>query len=96
MAELCRKCFIELWHPSQYDIDHIVMSKDETMCEGCMTWGPYVDHIKSDGLSDDESYEIREQRQKEMQEWMSIAGGQCIKNILKGVGDWDAADKEPE
>ena len=38
MAELCRKCFIEIWRPSQYDIDHIVMSKDNDMCEGCMDW----------------------------------------------------------
>ena len=45
MAELCRKCFIKIWKPSQYDIDHIVMSKENDMCEGCMTWGPYVDHI---------------------------------------------------
>ena len=48
MAELCRKCFIELWHPSQYDIDHIVMSKDNEFCEGCMDCGPYVDHIGTD------------------------------------------------
>lgn len=48
MAELCRKCFIEIWRPSQYDIDHIVMSKDNDMCEGCMNWGPYVDYIGTD------------------------------------------------
>lgn len=48
MAELCRKCFIEIWRPSQYDIDHIVMSKDNDMCEGCMDWGLYVDHIGTD------------------------------------------------
>lgn len=48
MAELCRKCFIDIWRPSQYDIDHIVMSKDNDMCEGCMNWGPYVDHIGTD------------------------------------------------
>lgn len=48
MAELCKKCFIEFFHPSQYDIDHIVMSKDNDFCEGCMNCGPYVDHIGTD------------------------------------------------
>jgi hypothetical protein len=45
MAELCKKCFIEIWRPSQEEIDHIVMSKDNDMCESCMNWGPYVDYI---------------------------------------------------
>lgn len=45
MAELCRECFIRTWHPSQEDIDNIVMSDDFDMCEGCCSWGPYVDHI---------------------------------------------------
>lgn len=48
MAELCKKCFIEFFHPSQYDIDHIVMSKDNDFCESCMNCGPYVDHIGTD------------------------------------------------
>ena len=48
MAELCKKCFIETWHPSQYDIDHIVMSEDNCFCEGCMSWGQYVDRISTD------------------------------------------------
>ena len=48
MAEFCRKCFIEHLRPSQYEIEHIVMSKDNDMCEGCMGWGPYVDHIGTD------------------------------------------------
>jgi len=48
MAELCKKCFIDFFHPSQYDIDHIVMSKDNDFCEGCMNCGPYVDHIGTD------------------------------------------------
>ena len=45
MAELCRKCFIETWHPNAYDIEHIVMSEDNDFCEGCMDCVPYVDHI---------------------------------------------------
>jgi hypothetical protein len=48
VAEFCRKCFIEHLHPSKYDIDHIVMSKNDDLCEGCMTWGPYVDYIETD------------------------------------------------
>lgn len=48
MAELCRKCFIEIWRPSKYEIDHIVMSKSNDMCESCMNWGPYVDYIGTD------------------------------------------------
>ena len=45
MAELCRECFIKIWHPNAYDIEHIVMSEDNDFCEGCMDCGPYVDHI---------------------------------------------------
>lgn len=45
MAEFCRECFIHHLAPSKYDIDHIVMSEDEDVCEGCMKWGKYVDHI---------------------------------------------------
>lgn len=45
MAELCRECFIKTWNPSAYDIKHIVMSKDNDFCEGCMDCVPYVDHI---------------------------------------------------
>lgn len=45
MAELCRKCFIETWHPNAYDIEHIVMSEDNDYCEGCMDCVPYVDYI---------------------------------------------------
>ena len=48
MAEFCRKCFIENLCPSQYEIDHIVMNKDNDICEGCMNYGPYVDHIGTD------------------------------------------------
>lgn len=48
MAEFCRKCFIEIWRPDAYDIRNIVMSEDNDMCECCMDWGPYVDHIGTD------------------------------------------------
>ena len=48
MAELCRECFIKIWRPSQYDIDHIVMSEDNDMCERCMNLGPYVEYIETD------------------------------------------------
>ena len=45
MAELCRKCFIETWHPNAYDIEHIVMSEENDFCEGCLDCVPYVDYI---------------------------------------------------
>ena len=48
MAELCRKCFIETWHPNAYDLEHIVMSEDNDFCEGCMDCVPYVDYIDDD------------------------------------------------
>lgn len=48
ISELCRKCFIETWAPSKYDVEHIVMSDDWDICEGCGNIGPYVDHIGSD------------------------------------------------
>ena len=48
MAELCRECFIEIWKPSQHEINNIVMSEDNDMCESCMNWGPYVDYIGTD------------------------------------------------
>lgn len=54
MAELCRKCFIEIWRPPQYDIDHIVMSEDEDWCEGCDKYGKYVDHIYHEESADHE------------------------------------------
>lgn len=50
MAELCRKCFIETWHPNAYDIEHIVMSNDNDFCEGCMDCVPYVDYIDTSDL----------------------------------------------
>ena len=50
MAELCRKCFIETWRPNAYDIEHIVMSKDNKFCEGCMDCVPYVDYIDTTDL----------------------------------------------
>lgn len=45
MSELCKKCFIDTWNPSELDIAAIVMSKDETLCEGCCSIGTYVDHL---------------------------------------------------
>ena len=63
MAEFCRDCFIKTLHPSQYDIDHIVMSEDWYLCEGCGKIGPYVDHI--DGyLSDEEQKTYRDMLKK--------------------------------
>ena len=50
MAELCRKCFIETWHPNAYDIEHIVMSDENDFCEGCMDCVPYVDYIDTSDL----------------------------------------------
>lgn len=45
MSKFCRDCFIKSLHPSQYDIDHIIMSEDWCLCEGCGKIGPYVDYI---------------------------------------------------
>lgn len=50
MAELCLKCFLETWRPNTYDCAHIVMSKDNEFCEGCMDCVPYVDHIDPSDL----------------------------------------------
>ena len=50
MAELCRKCFIETWRPNAYDIEHIVMSEENDLCEGCVDCVPYVDHIDASDL----------------------------------------------
>ena len=50
MAELCRKCFIKTWHPNAYDTAHIVMSKDNDFCEGCVDCVPYVDYIDTSEL----------------------------------------------
>lgn len=45
MAELCLKCFLEIWRPNAYDRAHVVMSNDNEFCEGCNTVGEYVDYI---------------------------------------------------
>ena len=45
MAELCLKCFLEVWRPNAYDRAHVVMSCDNDFCEGCNTIGEYVDYI---------------------------------------------------
>ena len=50
MAELCRKCFIETWHPNAYDIEHLVMSEENDFCEGCMDCVPYVSRIDLSNL----------------------------------------------
>ena len=49
MAELCKKCFLETWYPYIDDIslveEDIVMSEDNTICEGCGEYVPYVHHV---------------------------------------------------
>lgn len=45
MAELCRKCFIKTWHPTEAEIESIVVSEDSCVCEGCGRLGPYVEFI---------------------------------------------------
>ena len=49
MAELCRECFIETWHPYMKNTgdteEDIVMSEDSTVCEGCGKFLPYVHHV---------------------------------------------------
>ena len=50
MSELCKQCFIETWHPTAYDLEHIVMSEDNEFCEGCMNCGPYVERIDCEDL----------------------------------------------
>lgn len=62
MAELCRKCFIETWHPNAYDIEHIVMSEENEFCEGCLDCVPYVDYIDTSELrivhTQDDLYQV--------------------------------------
>lgn len=45
MAELCRKCFIEICNANAYDLEHIVMSNESDFCEKCTDFMPYVDYI---------------------------------------------------
>lgn len=52
MAELCKKCFIEAFHPYIEDIstieEDIVMSEECEICEGCGDCVPYVHHLGKD------------------------------------------------
>lgn len=50
MAELCKKCFLECWHPldaAGIEKD-IVLSEECEICEGCGDCVPYVHHIGND------------------------------------------------
>lgn len=42
MAEFCRECFVEKLLPPQEEIDHIVMSEENSFCEGCGAYGEVV------------------------------------------------------
>lgn len=75
MAEFCRKCFIDTWKPNKYDIDHIIMSEDWDICEGCGNIGPYVDHI---GLDE----ELYSKKYKQMLQENSENTGLNIFNIM--------------
>lgn len=46
MAELCKECFIKIWHPDEDDIANIVISEETTLCEGCGEIDLYVEYIK--------------------------------------------------
>lgn len=46
MAELCKECFIATWHPDEYDIENIILSKYKDRCEGCGRLTRYVMGIK--------------------------------------------------
>lgn len=48
MAEFCKACFISCLHPSRDEIDHIVMSEDVDLCEGCGKVLPVVAYIDMD------------------------------------------------
>lgn len=48
MAEFCKTCFVSSLQPSQDEIDHIVMSEEEELCEGCGKVLPVVDYVDLD------------------------------------------------
>ena len=65
MAEFCRKCFINTFRPSREEIERIVMSDDEFMCEGCTEWGQYVDYLApTKEMADIENKKIEELRKR--------------------------------
>lgn len=45
MSELCLQCFLDTWKPNAYDREHIIMSRDNEFCEGCMDCIPYVECV---------------------------------------------------
>ena len=45
MAEFCKECFKDVFHPSKDEYDRIVLSVDNDFCEGCMNCTQYVDHF---------------------------------------------------
>lgn len=57
MAEFCRECFIKLLSPDKYDREHIVMSTDKCVCEGCGEYKQYVSHIYTPAFGIDWSQE---------------------------------------
>lgn len=48
MAEYCKKCFIRINHPSQDEIKHLVLSRENDFCEGCGKLMPVVLYIDLD------------------------------------------------
>ena len=45
MAEFCKRCFVETWHPTEEEIAKIVMSNDLDYCEGCGICDHVVEYI---------------------------------------------------
>ena len=45
MAEFCKECFKNIFHPSNDEYKRIVLSLDNDFCEGCSNCTQYVDHI---------------------------------------------------
>lgn len=45
MADFCKECFIKAFRPSQEDIEKIVLSDDDYLCEGCGRYKKVVDYI---------------------------------------------------
>lgn len=47
MAEFCKECFIDLLCPSEDEINRIILSDDEDLCEGCGQYKKVVSYIRA-------------------------------------------------
>lgn len=45
MAEFCKDCFEKYLTPDRSVVDHVILSKDPELCEGCGEYKPVVVRI---------------------------------------------------